>query len=87
MQLFFLKYSIVPLGNVDIFTKKQIHKIENHNSEYKIGGCKMNEKCFYCDYDVADNQIHVVSFVKSGVEQEESLCNECYQEWLQGIKG
>ncbi|WP_243298432.1 hypothetical protein [Bacillus litorisediminis] len=46
----------------------------------------MAEQCFYCLREVDDNQLHFVTFLASMNEREEALCNECYQEWLQGIK-
>ncbi|WP_195891949.1 hypothetical protein [Neobacillus dielmonensis] len=47
----------------------------------------MSEKCFYCSNDIEENQLHLVSFITSNEERNESLCDECYQEWLHGIKG
>ncbi|WP_198020542.1 hypothetical protein [Anoxybacteroides tepidamans] len=46
----------------------------------------MNETCFYCQSE-CNEQVHYVSFYTSNEEQEKALCAECYQEWLQGIKG
>ncbi|MET3698506.1 hypothetical protein SAMN05877753_109146 [Bacillus oleivorans] len=46
----------------------------------------MAEQCFYCTKEVDDNQLHFVTFLSSMSEREETLCDECYQEWLQGIK-
>ncbi len=45
-----------------------------------------NSKCFYCDYDVEENFVHYVSF-ETNQDRDEVLCDECYLEWLQGIKG
>ncbi|WP_462411205.1 hypothetical protein [Neobacillus sp. Marseille-QA0830] len=47
----------------------------------------MNEICFYCSNDIEEKQLHTVSFFSSNQERQESLCDECYQEWLHGIKG
>ena len=43
--------------------------------------------CFYCSNDTEEKQIHFVTFHVSDQEREEKLCDECYQEWLLGIKG
>ncbi|MGZ9815680.1 hypothetical protein ACXM0N_07090 [Peribacillus simplex] len=32
-------------------------------------------------------KIHVVTFQVTDTDRNEMLCDECYQEWLQGIKG
>jgi hypothetical protein len=46
------------------------------------------EKCFYCDYDLEENnQQHFVSFHQGQEELEATLCHDCYQDWLEGIKG
>ncbi|MDP4106851.1 MAG: hypothetical protein Q8935_18100 [Bacillota bacterium] len=47
----------------------------------------MSHKCFYCSNDIKENQIHFVTFHVTNNEKEETLCHECYQEWLQGING
>jgi hypothetical protein len=47
----------------------------------------MSQKCFYCTDDKEENEIHLVTFQVSHMDREEILCDECYQEWLQGIKG
>lgn len=46
----------------------------------------MGEKCFYCSREADDYQFHYVTFQASNTEREEQLCDECYQEWLHGIK-
>ncbi|MCK7606190.1 hypothetical protein L3V64_007470 [Geobacillus stearothermophilus] len=46
----------------------------------------MNKTCFYCQCECDDN-VHYVSFHANDEEREEALCPECYQEWLQGMKG
>ncbi|MBB5325603.1 hypothetical protein HNQ34_002704 [Anoxybacillus tepidamans] len=45
----------------------------------------MKETCFYCQCEC--NEVHYVSFYTLDEERVETLCPECYQEWLQGIKG
>ncbi len=47
----------------------------------------MAHKCFYCSNEIEENKFHIVTFHVSNMEREEKLCGECYQEWLQGIKG
>ena len=47
----------------------------------------MSQKCFYCSNDKEENEIHHVIFQVTNMDRDEPLCNECYQEWLQGIKG
>lgn len=43
--------------------------------------------CFYCSNETNEKEVHYVSFHVSNTDREEALCDECYQEWLQGIKG
>jgi len=48
----------------------------------------MTNKCFYCESHIdGQDEIHEVSFYTNNQEREEQLCPDCYQEWLQGIKG
>ncbi|MEH7304635.1 hypothetical protein [Neobacillus drentensis] len=47
----------------------------------------MPEKCFYCANEIEERQLHYVSFISSNQERDELLCAECYQEWLEGLKG
>lgn len=47
----------------------------------------MSQKCFYCTNDTEENERHLVTFQVTQMEREETLCDECYKEWLQGIKG
>lgn len=47
----------------------------------------MNQTCFYCTNDMEDKETHHVTFHVSQTEPDETLCDECYREWLQGIKG
>lgn len=49
----------------------------------------MSYQCFYCEHEIERRQVHFVTFVNADidhVEREEALCDECYQEWLEGIK-
>jgi len=47
----------------------------------------MNHTCFYCTTEIEEGQLHEVAFLSSQTERHEKLCEECYQEWLQGVKG
>ena len=47
----------------------------------------MFQKYFYCSNDIEENNIHLVTFQVTNTDKEEVLCDECYQDWLQGIKG
>jgi len=47
----------------------------------------MPETCFYCINEIEEKQLHHVTFLTSNREKDETLCDECYQEWLQGMKG
>ncbi|WP_181832976.1 hypothetical protein [Bacillus taeanensis] len=46
----------------------------------------MSNQCFYCQYEIDNQKLHVVSFYNVNQECEEVLCPECYREWLEGIK-
>ncbi|WP_177177329.1 hypothetical protein [Bacillus sp. MUM 116] len=46
----------------------------------------MSEQCFYCTNEIENNQFHHVTFISSNKERDETLCGECYQEWLHGLK-
>lgn len=43
--------------------------------------------CFYCNREVEENDLHLISFVSMNKEQEQILCSQCYAEWLEGTKG
>jgi hypothetical protein len=45
----------------------------------------MDNQCYYCKYEL-DNP-HYVTFYKNDYEHSELLCDECYAEWLESIKG
>ncbi|MBO8157055.1 MAG: hypothetical protein H0Z32_11395 [Bacillaceae bacterium] len=48
----------------------------------------MAENCFYCGNDLhQQDMVHFVSFFRENNEQEHPLCDECYSEWLEGMKG
>lgn len=54
----------------------------------KYGGeFLMTQTCFYCTNEMDKNEVHNVTFHVTNMERDERLCDECYQEWLQGIKG
>jgi hypothetical protein len=46
----------------------------------------MAYQCFYCENDIQHEELHMVSFFKEDHELEETLCDTCYSEWLEGIK-
>ncbi|MBU8906487.1 hypothetical protein [Desertibacillus haloalkaliphilus] len=47
----------------------------------------MGYQCFYCDYDVEQQEVHFIPLVNADHEREEPMCRDCYFEWLEGIKG
>lgn len=48
----------------------------------------MSSQCFYCEDELnEESRNHYVSFQSANIERDEILCPDCYQEWLQGIKG
>lgn len=47
----------------------------------------LSYRCFYCDHDVEVNEAHKVTFDILDDERDEILCEECYKEWLEGMKG
>jgi hypothetical protein len=46
----------------------------------------MNHICFYCEHVIKVQKEYLVSFYIQNEEREETLCSECYKEWLQGLK-
>ncbi|MEH7222761.1 hypothetical protein V7112_03015 [Bacillus sp. JJ1566] len=42
----------------------------------------MTTNCFYCQDAFEKERFHYVAFVNVDGEREETLCKECYQEWL-----
>lgn len=51
------------------------------------GGILMTQTCFYCTNETEEKEMHFITFDVTNTTKEEILCNECYQEWLHGIKG
>ena len=45
----------------------------------------MAYQCFHCQHQ-SDNA-HLITLYQGNDEQNELLCDECYAEWLQSIKG
>lgn len=45
----------------------------------------MDEQCFYCAQAIEDKYHHGV-FVMQNEHVEKPLCQDCYKEWLEGIK-
>lgn len=47
----------------------------------------MSYRCFYCDHEIDPYEMHMVTLNIMDDERDEFLCDECYQEWLEGLKG
>lgn len=47
----------------------------------------MEEQCFYCNSELANNMYHQVEFVQRNEHIDKPLCPDCYKDWLAGIKG
>ncbi|WP_019119087.1 hypothetical protein [Brevibacillus massiliensis] len=45
----------------------------------------MAYQCYYCDHQT--ESVHYVTFYEPEREHSELLCDECYSEWLESIKG
>ncbi|GAB6934136.1 hypothetical protein JCM14720_00560 [Calditerricola yamamurae] len=46
----------------------------------------MDGTCYWCGHSLAG--IHYVTFYEpDGGERNEPLCDECYAEWLESLKG
>ncbi|MRH43912.1 hypothetical protein GH741_14815 [Aquibacillus halophilus] len=45
-----------------------------------------NYQCFYCDDSLTENGLRRINFFHNELEREETLCVDCYSEWLHGIK-
>lgn len=43
-------------------------------------------KCFYCENDIEPDHVHIVNLYDPEHPQDERLCDQCYAEWLEGIK-
>jgi len=70
----------------NINQNKTVHSFQTKAIQ-QLGGCHMSYQCFYCTNETEENGVHHVTFHMANSEREELLCDECYQEWLQGIKG
>ncbi|WP_407268650.1 hypothetical protein [Radiobacillus sp. PE A8.2] len=46
----------------------------------------MNTQCFYCDDAITGKAIRHISFFHNENDREETLCPDCYKEWLEGNK-
>ncbi|WAH36220.1 hypothetical protein [Alicyclobacillus dauci] len=46
----------------------------------------MADKCYYCEHDINDRP-HYVTFYTTEEEHDEPLCDTCYAEWLESLKG
>jgi hypothetical protein len=51
----------------------------------KAGRIFMEYTCDHCEHPTTS--IHPVTLYKTEGEQDELLCDECYAEWLESIKG
>ena len=45
----------------------------------------MDEQCFYCNQAIEEKYHHGV-FVMQNEHVEKPLCQDCYKEWLEGMK-
>lgn len=45
----------------------------------------MEYTCYYCEHPTTS--IHPVTFYESEGDRDEFLCDDCYAEWLESIKG
>lgn len=48
---------------------------------------KVADHCFYCDNEIDKNEAKFVTFYHYDYNHDEALCDECYSQWLEGIKG
>ncbi|WP_156807330.1 hypothetical protein [Effusibacillus pohliae] len=55
-------------------------EVNSHGRETTV-----EEKCYYCGHDL--DRPHFVTFYQGNDEQNELLCDECYREWLESMKG
>lgn len=46
----------------------------------------MDQTCFYCDNQMSEKNAHHVSFLIDAADRNETLCDICYKDWLEGIK-
>lgn len=47
----------------------------------------MEDNCFWCQHDVPLDKGYYVTFYDSDTDHDEHLCDDCYSEWLQSLKG
>ncbi|MFO7264046.1 MAG: hypothetical protein C0P68_007915 [Bacillota bacterium] len=49
----------------------------------------MSYTCYHCAAEIDDARAHGITvYDKNGVEERtELLCDECYREWLESLKG
>lgn len=45
----------------------------------------MEENCFYCEHELKESYSYG-QFVMQNDHIEKPLCQECYQDWLEGMK-
>jgi hypothetical protein len=45
----------------------------------------MEENCFYCGEEINDRFSHGL-FIHQNEHVDKTLCQDCYKEWLEGIK-
>ncbi|CAJ1003189.1 MULTISPECIES: hypothetical protein [Bacillales] len=44
-----------------------------------------NYKCCHCEHET--DSIHLITYFQGKQEREELVCDTCYAEWLEGLKG
>ena len=42
--------------------------------------------CYYCGQKIEEGHVHMTHLYEAEHPQDEPLCDECYGEWLEGIK-
>lgn len=45
----------------------------------------MSYQCHHCEHET--ESIHMASYFQANKEIDELLCDECYSDWLQSLKG
>lgn len=43
-------------------------------------------QCFYCGEKIEPGHVHITHLYESEHPKDEPLCDDCYSEWLEGIK-
>ncbi|MCL6631488.1 MAG: hypothetical protein K6T63_02550 [Alicyclobacillus herbarius] len=46
----------------------------------------MEDTCYYCQHRI-EGKPHYVTFYEVEDEHDEPLCDNCYAEWLESMKG